>query len=299
MQNTLVSVVVATYKRNNSFDNALLSLCQQTYKNIEVIVVDDNADKHWNEIVNRIVTKYNDRLKIKLVINSNNLGSAESRNKGIALSSGDYITFLDDDDIYLPLKIERQLAAMEEADADYSITNLNIYNSDDKLIDVRKHSYLNDSNSDLLKLHLMYHLTGTDTFMFKKSYLNSIGGFNGPDNGDEYYLMLDAIMHHGKFVFSDECHVKAYIHNNDYSSLSTGASKIKGEKNLYSFKKNYFKALSFKEKQYVRMRHFAVYAYTYLRGKHYYRFLCYALTSFINSPISFLAMIVSHKIAGG
>jgi glycosyltransferase involved in cell wall biosynthesis len=61
-----------------------------------------------------------------LVINPENLGAARSRNEGIFASKGAYITFLDDDDIYLPTKIRTQMSQMQSANADYSLMDLTL-----------------------------------------------------------------------------------------------------------------------------------------------------------------------------
>ena len=109
-ENIKVSVVIATYKRDEELKRALESLIGQTYKGFEVVLVDDSDDAQWQKKVEEIVKQAEPFLNIKLIINTSNLGSAASRNKGIENSSGEYITFLDDDDVYMPEKIERQLA---------------------------------------------------------------------------------------------------------------------------------------------------------------------------------------------
>lgn len=111
-------------------------------------------------------------------MNDFNKGSAETRNIGINAANGEYITFLDDDDVYLPDKIKKQVEFMEVGEYDYSITDLILYNENDKEIDKRIRSYIKDMSSlSLMTYHLKYHMTGTDTMMFRKEYLTEIGGF--------------------------------------------------------------------------------------------------------------------------
>ena len=100
----LVSVIVPTYKRDSSLVRALESLENQTYKNIEVVVVNDCVEETWKEYVENTIQKFIDNgiLKIVFIQNQVNLGSAKTRNVGIENASGKYITFLDDDDVYLP-----------------------------------------------------------------------------------------------------------------------------------------------------------------------------------------------------
>lgn len=110
----LVSVVITTYNRVNELKRAIKSVVQQSYKNLEIIVVDDNVDNSMSEKVKLIVEAFNDK-RIILKKNKNNLGGALSRNAGIQYSKGSYVAFLDDDDEYLPTKIEKQLKLFKES----------------------------------------------------------------------------------------------------------------------------------------------------------------------------------------
>lgn len=294
--NILVSVVIATYKRDKSLKNALQSLTTQTYKNFEVVVVDDNADSTWNTKVREIMDNFFSFLNVNYVINECNMGSAASRNIGIENSNGEYITFLDDDDQYLPQKIEMQLNDMILANADYGITDLCLYNEKEELVDKRIRSYIQRyETKELMRYHLMYHMTGTDTLMFKADYLKKIGGFPGIDVGDEFYLIKEAILAHGKIVYSPHCYVKAYVHTGEMNGLSSGDSKINGENFLFEEKKKYFKYLSASDIRYVKMRHYAVIAFAEMRRKNIIAFVTYACKSLFTDPKSCIHMLLNHK----
>ena len=233
-----VSVIIATYRRDESLCRSIASVKNQTYPDVEIIVVDDNADPEWNAVVENVVNFFDGITYIK---NEQNCGSAKTRNIGIFAATGEYITFLDDDDEYLPEKIEKQLTDMITADADFGITDLFLYNEKDQLIDKRIRNYIDSMETDkLMKYHIMYHITGTDTMMFKTSYLRRIGGFQGIDVGDEFYLMKEAILAKGLFVYSNHNYVKAYVHTGESGGLSSGQKKIDGENYLYNEKKKYF-----------------------------------------------------------
>lgn len=105
--NELISIIITTYARPATLKRAIDSVLCQTYKNLEIIVVDDNKDKGIQNEVKGIISSYNDP-RIKLVCNVKNLGGALSRNEGILVANGKYIAFLDDDDEYLPEKVEEQ-----------------------------------------------------------------------------------------------------------------------------------------------------------------------------------------------
>lgn len=290
----LVSVVVATYKREAELKNALESLAKQTYPNMEIVLVDDNGNDEWNSKVSETVEVFRNRypkIKLECIVNNTNQGSSKTRNIGIHSANGDYITFLDDDDIYLPDKIRKQVEFMETNQCDYSITDLILYNEDDKKINRRIRSYIKETTVESLRLyHLKYHMTGTDTIMFKKEYLIQIGGFAPIDVGDEFYLMQRAIEGGGKFGYLPGCEIKAYVHTGD-GGLSSGDGKIKGENALYEYKKTFFNQLEAGDIRYIKMRHYAVIAYAELRRKNYVKFISNALKSFFASPCNFFTIL--------
>ena len=109
-QDILVSVVIPTYSRNTTLCKAIDSVINQTYKNLEIIVVDDNpADSEWRQSTEKLMEQYRKDPRVRYLKNKKNLGGSGARNEGIKASKGDYIAFLDDDDEYLPAKIEKQL----------------------------------------------------------------------------------------------------------------------------------------------------------------------------------------------
>jgi glycosyltransferase involved in cell wall biosynthesis len=106
--NPLVSAIIPTYNRAHIICEAIDSILMQTYPHIEVIVVDDGSK---DDTLARL-QQYGDRIR---VISQANAGPAAARNRGIAEARGDLIAFLDSDDIWLPTKIERQVALMQQA----------------------------------------------------------------------------------------------------------------------------------------------------------------------------------------
>lgn len=292
-----VSVIIATYRREASLKRALESLINQTYESTEIIVVDDNADSEWNKRVEDIINEMNLLHPIVYIKNEINKGSAGTRNIGIKAASGEYITFLDDDDIYLPNKIKNQVEHMIENKSDYSITDLYLYDENERLIEKRTRKYIKENNKEnLLRYHLMYHITGTDTLMFKRVYVLSIGGFPAINVGDEFYLMQRSIEAGGAFSYLPLCDVQAYVHR-ETDGLSSGESKIKGENALYEYKKKYFSQLSDKEIQYIKMRHYAVLAFAEIRKRNVSGFIKYSTCSFINSPSQCINLVLSRKKA--
>ncbi|MFH1442351.1 MAG: glycosyltransferase family 2 protein [Candidatus Omnitrophota bacterium] len=102
--NHLVSVIIPTYNRANLIGRAVKSVLAQSYPNFEIIVVDNASCDNTVEVINSIVDK-----RIKFIRHNVNRGPAASRNTGLKNSNGDYITFLDSDDEWLPEKLFCQL----------------------------------------------------------------------------------------------------------------------------------------------------------------------------------------------
>lgn len=110
----LVSVIIPTVNRKLLLDKAVESIANQTYKSIEVIIIDDKSD------IPVSIDQYkidHPSIAFKLIRNNKKLGGAKSRNIGAASASGDFLCFLDDDDIYIKNKIQILLEALD-ADPD-------------------------------------------------------------------------------------------------------------------------------------------------------------------------------------
>lgn len=293
-----VSVILPTYRRDEDLRRALHSLAVQDFSDFEVIVVDDNVDMAWNQKVQQMISDLrvdHPAFNIQYFQNDTQMGSAQARNRGVSMASGEYITFLDDDDEYLQGKIKRQYEFMVDNQLDYSITDLHLYYENGKIAELRSRKYIkNTDKASLLKYHLMYHLTGTDVIMLTKAYFDLIGGFPPIDVGDEYYLISRAIDNDGKFGYLPGCDIRAYVHTGE-GGLSSGKSKIAGENRLYEYKKKYFPLMEAKDIRYIRMRHYAVLCYAGVRMHNYFYFLIYGILTFFSAPIQCITLVTGRK----
>jgi glycosyltransferase involved in cell wall biosynthesis len=103
----LVSVVVPVYNRARLIGRAVGSIAAQTYRNSEIIVVDDASTDDLAGVLSRIAHP-----RLHHIVHSNNRGAAAARNTGVAAANGEYIAFLDSDDLWYPEKLATQVAAM-------------------------------------------------------------------------------------------------------------------------------------------------------------------------------------------
>ncbi len=121
MQQPLVTIIITTYNRCKLLPRALKSAINQTYSNIEIIVVDDASNDYTTQIVQEYLL--NDT-RIKYIKNENRSGANMSRNKAILAAKGTFIAGLDDDDEFLPDRIR---LLVKNYDPSYAfVTSLNI-----------------------------------------------------------------------------------------------------------------------------------------------------------------------------
>ncbi len=114
-ENDLISVVVPLYNSGRYIGECIQSIINQTYKNLEIILVDDGSTDNAGEICDEYARK-DSRIN---VVHKPNSGAADSRNKGIELTKGKYIHFVDSDDVENPKIIELLHNEITSSDADY------------------------------------------------------------------------------------------------------------------------------------------------------------------------------------
>ena len=119
MEKGLVSIITPMYKGAAFVGETIESVLNQTYANWEMIIVDDCSPDDGAGI--NVVKSYNDP-RIKLIESKVNKGSSGARNIALREAKGQYIAFLDSDDLWLPKKLEKQISFMEDIGAEFSCT---------------------------------------------------------------------------------------------------------------------------------------------------------------------------------
>ena len=127
MDNALVSVIIPSFKASDNLIRAVESIFNQTYSNVEVIVVDDNnPDSPYRESTKKMIETLKTKGEINYIEHDKNKNGSAARNTGIRAAKGEYICFLDDDDEYAPTKIEKSVE-MLEAHKEYDAVYSNVY----------------------------------------------------------------------------------------------------------------------------------------------------------------------------
>ncbi|MBQ8027116.1 MAG: glycosyltransferase family 2 protein [Clostridia bacterium] len=279
-----VSVIVPTHNRPHFLGRTIDSLLAQTYPDTEIVVVDDNApDSPARADTQALMENYKKNDNIIYIQNEKPLGGGPARNAGIKAAHGDYVTFLDDDDVYLPEKVDTQLSFMLKNDLDMSFTDVFLHSAEGKLVEYRRHAYVDDcSNDALFRQHILHSLCPTSTFMIKRSFILSTDGFRSVPMGQDFMLMWDMLEHGAKVGYFPVSYIIQYLHNE--GRISIGKNKINGEKALYELKKSKFDLLTSSERRYVRFRHYAVLAVAYKRSKNPLGAIRYGVKTVLVSP---------------
>ena len=116
-----ISVIIPTYNRGNIISNSIKSVLNQTYKNLEIIIVDDGSTDNTKEEVDKIGDE-----KIRYIKLEKNLGGSNARNIGIKNSKGRYISFQDSDDIFYPDKLEKQIKNIINKNSNLDFCKINV-----------------------------------------------------------------------------------------------------------------------------------------------------------------------------
>ena len=127
MEYGLVSVIIPVYNRANTIARAINSVLTQTYRDIEIIVIDDCSSDNTRQI---ILDTYGDNSRVSYHCLDTNSGACIARNKGVEMAQGEFIAFLDSDDAFLPDKIEKQIKLIHEQNADLCATDYIRYRKD-------------------------------------------------------------------------------------------------------------------------------------------------------------------------
>lgn len=134
MKNKLISIIVPVYNTSDYLEKCINSIINQTYKNIEIIIIDDGSTDNSADIIKRFID-IDERV---VCYYQPNRGVATARNKGIELSKGDYILFIDSDDYVEPTIVEKLLGNIGEDDIFCMCGTISVYENNIKENYVKK-----------------------------------------------------------------------------------------------------------------------------------------------------------------
>ena len=234
-----VSAIITSYNRSISFlGRAVDSVKKQTYKNIEIIVVDDNP---IDSIFSLDIKNYCKRNNIKYIKQFGNQGACVARNLGVANSSGEYIAFLDDDDIWLPSKIEEQVKYLCNG---YDLVfcqgitiNVSSKQNFENIYGNAIDFLICPSFQDML---IKNKVGTTSQIIIKRACFFDINGFDEKFLSRQDYDLCLRVSKKYKLYGVEKILFKHYLHNENQISKSASNS-LQGYKLLYEKYKKYYK----------------------------------------------------------
>lgn len=181
----LVSIITPNYNCEKYIVETIESVIHQTYKNWEMIIVDDcSTDKSYS-----IALEYSQKdSRIKVINNYKNIGTSLSRNRAIEIAKGEYIAFLDSDDVWLEKKLEIQVNYMKQNKCDFSFMKYSLMNENSVSLNIEA-KVIKRLN---YRKFLFHCYTGCLTVCYN---IESIGKVYGPNilNNNDYGLFLDIV----------------------------------------------------------------------------------------------------------
>lgn len=216
----LVSVIIPTYNRFEFLHNTIKSIIEQTYKNIEIIVVNDCSSQKeyyeydWSQINNLTIIHLHEQNKSRKVKGYPCVGYV--RNIGIEKASGKYIAFCDDDDTWFSTKLDKQITAIYNSNCKMSCTdayygdgvydinkNYKIFNKEHfygKLKQIyrkNKSKSLDNGFPDIWNLRFIqiHNCIITSSVVIEKNILTIVNGMGHKRRGQDYECWLKALKH--------------------------------------------------------------------------------------------------------
>lgn len=214
--NPKVSIIIPVYNGSNYMRNAINSAINQTYKNIEIIVVNDGSKDNTD----KIAKSYGNKIKY---ICKENGGVATALNLGIRAASGDYIAWLSHDDLYYPEKTEKEIDVIKKLDNKKTIIFSNFELMDEKENTIVRTDLLQGMEREKFCQGIYPVLRGSvngDTILIPKECFNEIGYFNEEQITTNDYEMWIRLFSKYPSYFIEDALIKYRIHPNQDTNKS-------------------------------------------------------------------------------
>lgn len=197
-----VSIILPSYNKKKYIPETISSVLQQTHQNIELIIIDDNSTDGTRGYLHELQKKEGCNPKIKVIINNENLGANHRRNQGLGLATGEYVIFLDADDILAQTCVEQRVSVMRKSsDIDFAVFAMGIFvkKPGDNKISWASHS--KKPLVDFLRHELPWQ---TMQPIWKKDVVLKTGGF------DEAFQRLQDVEFHTRVLFDENVKFKLF-----------------------------------------------------------------------------------------
>lgn len=231
-----VSIIMPYYKKSSYVDETVNSILNQTFKEFEIIIVDDELSENSTKVLNRI--KQLDK-RINIFKNKKNLGAGQSRNNAINLCNGEFIAFCDCDDLWKSNKLETQLKIMHKLNLEFSHTSYEIIDKKNSKIGYR------DAKENLSFLQLQKSCDiGLSTVILKKNLFDNKKFRFGETKTKEDYILWLSLAKNNIIIFGIKDCLVSWRKSKDSLSSSTFQKIYDGYK-VYKVYLHYSRLKSF------------------------------------------------------
>ena len=274
----LISVVITTYKRETEIlKRAVDSVLKQTYQNLELIVVDDSPESYeLREEVKEYMLAMPDE-RVMYYQHSKNMGACAARNTGIKIAKGKYLAFLDDDDAWLPNKLELQYSKIKEG---YELVYCNNYivNQVDETRNLIKTKEVEGKVFDEL---IIGNFIGSTSFpLLDRDAVIDVGCFDVEMRSAQDYDLWLRIAKKYRVGYVDQPLVDYYIHPGERITTNPDA-RILGLERLIAKNKEYLD----KNKRVKSLRYFKIVPY-YAAKRKYGKMIKYFVLGVLGNPFA-------------
>ncbi len=266
MKEYLVTCAFSTYNCSETVENAINSAFNQTYKNIEILVVDDCSTDNTKQLIKKLAEK--STIPFRIIFNKKNCGIGSVRNTLVENSKGDFIAFFDDDDVSISNRIAEQISLVKKYEKKYNLLDKSyspICFSNRLIIDKQKKMICKSvyiSKKDMFKEKIIRSLlsadsfprtslpgsTATCTFFARRESIICVKGFNYKlRRFEDLDFVIRALINKVPIIRSELFLVnqnntfdKEKYHSRDYELILIDLHRDwLMERNLYNFSKAY------------------------------------------------------------
>ena len=264
-QSLKVTCVIPSYKRCDTVTRAIDSVLAQTYNNIEVCLVDDNVPgDEYSRKLQEVLKKYDGDSRVRYITQEKHVNGAVARNIGIKAAKGEYIGFLDDDDEWLPEKIEKQMKVLQSDPSLDAVTALWVAYLGGK--EIRRCAPYTADNLQF-KVFLREVAVFTSTVIIRKVAIERFGGFDGTLLRHQDLQFLVDACGVSKFSVLPEYTVK--LHTDSEINKPNIEKLIEAKKKFFDSVQNEYKKYTKKERKRIKNAHYYEIAFQAVKAKSY------------------------------
>jgi len=284
MKSSLVSIIVPCYNAENYIKKTIDSVLCQTYQSFEIIIINDGSKDNSSNIIRTI---RDDRIHL---LEQKNQGVSSSRNNGASLAKGEFIVFLDADDILHPKFLERRIFTLNKSAAIACASSVVLVDEKGNKIEENKNHFAANKPSQILDFKDGI-VTCPSSYLFKTEFLKQhkiTFNKNLQSSADKYFLL--EVLKQGEIKLINESPIYYRILNESMSHKIT-KNLLKDQIAFYNEIKMFFEDNNRDANSYYGRLCFTIAASAYYL-KEYFIFIKYLCKSFLLSPKTMIALLI-------